>query len=340
MSGSAKRRFGLRPRIDDGVRGEGLVLQSVAGVNWNSAERVQAGGFGRWMEHIPLLVRVDGREPYEASPKLWMTRAKYPVAGTTLPVTVDRGDPSTLKVEWDDVPEIDEWIATGHPVFTDPDTVRRELGEAVAAHRKTVRVDAVRNAAWRGAEAMGPAAGIDGDALGEMLVRLQGPIEERAARAKRGEPPPDDRPSARILAATPTGDSFDGDTIRHELLLSVLVPGAQRYGVRWRGRIRRGKLVEEGSDIEVKVDPRKPDRVEIVWDRVPDGLDVAAQRLHAAGDQLEARLAAGPMADLSVLLDLPGDPLDQLKRLAQLHEAGAVTDSEFAARKARLLDQI
>jgi hypothetical protein len=363
MSGSGKRRFGLRPRIDDPIRGEGLVLESVAGVNWGSGERVQVGSFGRWAEHVPLLVRLPDREPYEASPKLWMTRAKYPIAGTTLPVTVDPDDASVVRIEWDEVPEIDAWIADRHPVFTDPDTVQRELSEVVKALRKHVRQDAMRDAAWRGATAMGPDSGVDAGALGDLLLRMQGPVEEQAAAAYRREPPPDDRPTARILAATPTGSGSgiedDGENLRDELLLSVLVPGAERYGVRWRGRIRRMKLMTQWSDIAVEVNPKHHDRVKIAWDEVADGLDVAADRLRASGDKLEARLAAGPQADLGMLLDAlsdPGqravvapqtgqavaapDPLDQLKRLAQLRDAGALTASEFEAQKARLLDQI
>jgi hypothetical protein len=303
MTGSAKRLFGRRPRIDDAVRGVGLVTHSVAGVNWNAAEHIQMGSFGRWMEHIPLLVRVDGQEPYEASPKLWMTRAKYPVAGTLLPVTVDRHDPSTVIVEWDEVPEIDEWIAAGHPVFTDPDTVERELAQALAAHR--------------------------------------GALGGGGQPTRRREPAPTDRPSARILAATPSGDASRGESTKRELLLSVLDAGGQRYGARWQGQVRRGKLLTPWSDIEVRVDPRKPDRIHMVWDAVPDGLAVAAQRLHEAGDELAALVAAGPGADFSALLDAQTtDPLDQIKQLAQLLQAGAITESEFAARKARLLDQI
>jgi Short C-terminal domain len=34
----------------------------------------------------------------------------------------------------------------------------------------------------------------------------------------------------------------------------------------------------------------------------------------------------------------PRDPLADLKELAQLHEAGMLTDSEFAAAKAKVLD--
>jgi hypothetical protein len=303
MTGSTKRPFGLRSRIDNPIRGVGLVTQSVAGVNWSAAEHIQMGTFGRWMEYIPLLVRVDGQEPYEASPRLWMTRAKYPVAGTLLPVTVDRHDPSTVYVEWDEVPEIDEWIAAGHPVFTDPDAVERELAEALTSHRGTL-------------------------GAGEQPTR-------------RREPAPADRPSARILAATPSGDGSEGQPTKRELLLSVLDAGGQRYGARWQGRIRPGKLLTAWSDIEVRVDPRKRDRIDIVWDGVSDGLAMAAQRLHAAGDQLAARVAAGPAADFSALLDAQTtDPLDQIKQLAQLRQAGAITESEFAARKTRLLDQI
>jgi hypothetical protein len=34
------------------------------------------------------------------------------------------------------------------------------------------------------------------------------------------------------------------------------------------------------------------------------------------------------------------DPMDQLRKLVELHAAGVVTDDEFAAKKAQLLDQV
>lgn len=34
------------------------------------------------------------------------------------------------------------------------------------------------------------------------------------------------------------------------------------------------------------------------------------------------------------------DPMDQLRKLAELHDAGVVTDEEFAVKKAKLLDQV
>jgi hypothetical protein len=33
----------------------------------------------------------------------------------------------------------------------------------------------------------------------------------------------------------------------------------------------------------------------------------------------------------------PADPVDELKRLAELHASGALTDEEFAAAKAKIL---
>jgi hypothetical protein len=35
----------------------------------------------------------------------------------------------------------------------------------------------------------------------------------------------------------------------------------------------------------------------------------------------------------------PLDPMDQLRKLAKLHQAGVVTDEEFAVKKAHLLSQ-
>jgi hypothetical protein len=37
---------------------------------------------------------------------------------------------------------------------------------------------------------------------------------------------------------------------------------------------------------------------------------------------------------------LPEGPLDQLKKLAELHDAGVLSDDEFESKKAKLLDQI
>jgi Short C-terminal domain len=51
------------------------------------------------------------------------------------------------------------------------------------------------------------------------------------------------------------------------------------------------------------------------------------QRMYGGGEAYSAEPAAP-------------DPLEQLEKLAKLHEAGALTDEEFAAQKAKLLAKL
>jgi hypothetical protein len=365
------RLFGVPPRIEDGIRGDGLVLQSVGGLDTESAETVRVGSFRAWETGIPMLVSLPGQEPYHADPKLWMTRAKYPIAGTTLPVTVERGDPSRLRIEWDEVPKIDEWIEAGHPVFTDPDSVHAHLLEALDTYEKSV----TRTVAEQAAAALGPSSPVSPDLVPQLFERMRSGVD-----AWKNPQPPNDRPTARVLAASPAGGQ---NTLYGEVLLSVAVPGSRRYGARWRGLMRPRKPLVEWSDIPVAVDVDKLEKVEILWDGIPDVLAVVTQNLRQAGDQLEAQLAAGrqdpasayegllstiPDPDRRALVReqisqalqgggpgaaagwtasapavpaaLRADPLDQLKRLGELRDSGALTEAEFAAEKARLLEQM
>jgi hypothetical protein len=64
----------------------------------------------------------------------------------------------------------------------------------------------------------------------------------------------------------------------------------------------------------------------------PSGTTLASIRtLKAAADAIVAQQRPTPASSGSV------SDVDQLKQLAELHQAGALTDAEFAAAKARLL---
>lgn len=56
------------------------------------------------------------------------------------------------------------------------------------------------------------------------------------------------------------------------------------------------------------------------------------------GDYVRSRLAAGSQA-VPATAPATEDPLDRLKKLGELKEAGVVTDEEFAAQKAKILDE-
>jgi hypothetical protein len=339
--------FGVQPRVADGIRGEALVVSSVCGpdVRRSSAnDRISSGYQRRWEARIPVLVRLPGRDPYWLAPRRWMTRAKFPVAGTSLPVTVDPQDRSSVRFEWDEVPDIDDWITAGHPVFTDPDVVLGQLRSALAEYRNAAQEDAVGRALGGFASAGSTEAGLVGQAIAEARQSVAPPPTE--APAVEG-------PSARVLAVTPGTTQGMNTKWRGEMLLSVAPPGGGRHGLRWKGKIDGTRFVREWGDIPVAIDSAGD--VEIRWDAIPTTLGVVADKARSRNDQIEAELAAatkwespGAAAPPAAAPPAPApapaapapDPMDELKRLAELRDAGALTDSEFAAEKARVLDQL
>lgn len=54
-------------------------------------------------------------------------------------------------------------------------------------------------------------------------------------------------------------------------------------------------------------------------------------------EQAEAAYAATQQPVQQPVQQSASDPLDQLERLAKLHQAGSLSDEEFAAAKAKLL---
>ena len=80
-------------RMQDPVRGE--------------AEVVSASAYhGRGIKQLctmRLVVHADGVPPTSQEHHLLVHRDKWPAAGTTLPVTVDRADPTKMYVLWDEV---------------------------------------------------------------------------------------------------------------------------------------------------------------------------------------------------------------------------------------------
>jgi hypothetical protein len=360
------RSFGRQPEIDDGVRGEALVLQSIAALTpslMNMDQRI-VGGWKAWACGIPLLMTLPGREPYAASPIRWMWRSKYPIGGTTLPVTVERGDPSMIRIEWDEVPELDDWIAAGHPVFTDPDSAQARYEEGWRTYRAATVDEGSRGVANEVAQAAGAASGIDAQRVQQLIADLQA---EHAASSPQPtlKRPQIDGPSGRILAV----GRQDGNASKSwgEVLLSVSVPGSPRYGARVNGYVPAAKVKLEWWDVPIDVDAKDPGKVKIRWDEVA-GIEAVTPLLREASERLEARLSAAPATPtldsykgllgaisdpaqraqaerqlaqgLRLAAGQAADPLDELQRLGKLHAAGQLNDDEFATEKARLLGEM
>lgn len=287
--------LGLQPKIRDGVRAEGLVTKSAAGPDKSGMgeDTGFTGGFRRFSATTPMIVQVPGSAAYYVTPQRLASREKYAVVGMRLPLTVSR-DLRRLRIEWDEVPTIDEMIERGERMFTDPDAVAAEL-----------------EAAWA-----------------EVAAHAGGNPPRRMVRA------PMDGPSARVMAVGHGANDHETVIGKGELLLSVSVPGRPRYGVRWRQRPPRKKIVIPGTDLAIQVDPSDPQKIEISW----DGL--ASSPVEFAARALVSTLRPVGVQPLPPPAPAAPDPLDQLKRLGELRDVGALTEAEFDAEKARLLERM
>lgn len=69
----------------------------------------------------------------------------------------------------------------------------------------------------------------------------------------------------------------------------------------------------------------------------PPQLDLGGARKFVTAVNTAARSAAGPAATPATALVPSPDPMEQLRKLAELRDAGIVTNEEFEAKKAQLL---
>jgi hypothetical protein len=127
---------GGEPHVRDGVRGEAISLTSAASPETTrdmgpDAGYSSSGTYKWWAGATQLIVGVPGSRPVFVNSYRRMTREKYLIPGLRVPVTVSRRDPTRFRIEWDDVPAIDELIARGEALFTDPDATRPALHEAL-----------------------------------------------------------------------------------------------------------------------------------------------------------------------------------------------------------------
>ena len=91
-----------------------------------------------------------------------------------------------------------------------------------------------------------------------------------------------------------------------------------------------------GSVLPVTVDRANPQALRIEWDRVESSGDRAARTAEAIAAQMRSMQAAPAPAPAPARAE--DDVVDELSKLAQLHESGALTDEEFAAAKKKVLE--
>lgn len=170
----------------------------------------------------------------------------------------------------------------------------------------------------------------------------------------------DDRGEKEILAlgaptkavvqgfATPVPD----DRFAMEIPLDVHPPGGgDPYRVNYRfPTVRMKAALSVGMEVPVKVDPADPSRIAMQWDAqqgsiASAGGDMAAIQQGMANNygNIADAAARQAMAAGGAAAPAPAtaaDPTTKIEQLAKLRDIGAITEEEFAAKKAELLKQI
>lgn len=172
--------------------------------------------------------------------------------------------------------------------------------------------------------------------------------------------------------------SGDKTMSRRSVQLRIESPGKEPYTLQTKidYPMMKRNWLERGSSFEVLVDPNKPDRFAVDWEgphelgTVADlaggnpmiaaalkgsGIDVnAVTQMQLAARQMQEQAGAGAGPTMFVHGQMIGpqpitpgmqaapaaqpSTVDQLAKLAELHQSGALTDEEFATQKARLLN--
>jgi hypothetical protein len=152
---------------------------------------------------------------------------------------------------------------------------------------------------------------------------------------------------------------------KYKLHLHVELPDREPYDATVTLPVPGPKIryMSGGSVCEVLVDPKKDDHIAIDWngtfqqgtlDQMVAANPMMAAAMKGAGvdiekvSQMQRNAMAQGQVPGTVLIGgqlmggIPApatpDPLDQLKKLAELRDSGVLTEEEFATQKARLLN--
>jgi hypothetical protein len=324
-------------RPENGIEGRATVIDSCGGL---------APGIP-FQTLAPLVVDIVQAKPYLVAHRCNLTRKRYPIPGDVLQVVVDADHPLQLWVDWDQLKTIDERLADGDEVFTNPDAARKRIEDA---NKELVYAGYAMQD-----EQLTPEQAKRLQTMRDFAQRTMAPS---AATAPTAAPTV---PTARVLANSANGwlppEDEDEDSAPlgyGEILLSVLVPGKPRYGARWRGIVHR--LKDFSGDIPVRVDEDDPSEVHILWDEIPGILQHAAQKLKEDVAAAKAKVEALPHEREMFLPNAVADPAmraqmiavmkqagapqaEELERLNALHESGVLNDEEFAAETRRFFGQ-
>jgi hypothetical protein len=157
----------------------------------------------------------------------------------------------------------------------------------------------------------------------------------------------------------------DRTMVKYKLQLQIELPDREPYlaGVTLPVPGPKIRYMTGGSVCEVLVDPKKADHVAIDWngtfqqgtiEQMAAANPLIAAAMKGAGVDIEAvsrmQQTAMQQGQTTGSVFIGGqlvsgtpsaaqaDPLDRLKKLAELHDSGVITDEEFATQKTKLLN--
>jgi hypothetical protein len=380
--------------IENGISGTALVLRGDAGFS----------NLHNWTGSSQLRVRVPGRDEFNVAHNSWIPREKHPVPGFELPVTVNRDDPTDLRIEWDQAPTMEERIARRDPAILDPEGTWARIAPMVSVHAGP---DPEQIAAAQGMAApFLPASSVLLQDLRDAAERQDpthlDPSPWDGAQIPDWPPAPDQLPKGRLvgtalavsISADPFGYMF-GDNFRPPwthfasrggsvsaskyeylgwLLLCVVPPNGVRYGLYLRTHIHSRRV---GPMLPVTLNPQDPSDIEILWDNCPNLSDLAVEKFGQATEKVQARVADALTLQQNSVTSAINDVQDpvlkaqveqmwsklgvdtsagtpaapappaaspdvagDLERLQKLRDSGILTEDEFTAQRAKILNSI
>ncbi len=219
-----------------------------------------------WTASLLLRVTAPGLRPVLVEHECRATREKTPFTGLTVPVAIEREDPTQVRIRWNDVPPLERRIAERYPSILSPRSAWRDVLDADPSQ-------ADRMPDWGEGEVANWPVGATlrwGRCAGTAIV-LGHSWDPAPYTSGNGFGFPGPRPYRYGGRIRTSETGFLG-----WLLLLVIPPEGDRYGVHLRTMIRRDRLAPV---LPVAIRPSQPTDIQIAWDDAPEVAPaVAAER--------------------------------------------------------------
>jgi hypothetical protein len=166
----------------------------------------------------------------------------------------------------------------------------------------------------------------------------------KSVASDRGESEVHDKGVAAKAVAKGFAEAVPGDRFAMQIPLEVYPPdGSAPYDVNYVFPTAYMKAaITIGMEIPVKVHPDDPSRIAVQWDAQQANIAAAGGDMAAVMGGMQATY--GSAADQAYRQQreqaAAEDPAAKLKKLEDMRSAGLITEEEFAAKRAEVLDSI